>query len=72
MGADSKPPSSGMSRKAAIAGSAISAVAASGDLGTQIVIAIVGIVAIAAQAVLDYGKLPLKVRAKGDDETPPF
>ena len=51
------PPKSGMSKKAAIAGAAISAVAASDDWKTQAFIAAIALVAVVVQAVLDWQKV---------------
>ena len=45
---------SSMSKKAAVAGCAISAIAASNDLSAQVIIAIVGIVSVITQAILDH------------------
>lgn len=45
-----------MSKKAAIAGMAITSIAASDNLNTQICIVVVGLVCVIVQAVLDYGK----------------
>lgn len=50
------PPKSGMSKKAAIAGAAISAVAASDDWKTQAFISGIALVAVLVQAALDWKK----------------
>jgi hypothetical protein len=60
-------PESAMSRKAAIAGMAITAISASDNWKTQAWIAGVSIVAIITQAVLDWRKQGRNATAHGGD-----